>query len=99
MAPECFKIYMDIATSCLFKQGTQLPTIGEVEVGLEHALELQETADLYPGIWSGDQYMYPILEYTPDSPPEEDEYFRYFDSTTSARSSSATCPCTPPNGR
>jgi hypothetical protein len=52
---------MDIATSCLFKQGTQLPTIGEVEVGLEHALELQETADLDPGIWSGDQYMYPIL--------------------------------------
>ena len=61
---------MDIATSCLFKQGTQLPTIGEVEVGLEHALELQETADLDPCIGGADQYMYPILEYTPDSPPE-----------------------------
>ena len=65
---------MDIATSCVRDMGTQCPTIGEVEVGLEHALELQESADMDPGIGGGDQYMYPILEYTgTDSPPEEEE--------------------------
>ncbi len=64
IAPQCFKIYMDIATSCVRTNGTQRPTIGEVEVGLEHALELQESADMDPGIGGGDQYMYPILQYT-----------------------------------
>uniref|UniRef100_A0A2N9GPD9 Protein kinase domain-containing protein n=1 Tax=Fagus sylvatica TaxID=28930 RepID=A0A2N9GPD9_FAGSY len=74
IAPECFKIYMDIATSCLRRKGTQRPTICEVEVGLEHALQMQESADLDPGIGGAHQYMYPILEYTrTDSPPEEDE--------------------------
>ncbi|GMY34908.1 receptor-like protein kinase FERONIA [Fagus crenata] len=73
IAPECFKIFMDIVTSCVRTKGTERPTIGEVEVGLEHALVLQESADLDPGIGSGDQYMYPILEYTgTDSPLEED---------------------------
>ena len=65
IAPECFKIYMYIATSCVRTQGTQRPTIGEVEVALEHALELQESKDMDPGIGVADQYMYPILEYTP----------------------------------
>ncbi|GMY38071.1 receptor-like protein kinase FERONIA [Fagus crenata] len=86
IAPECFKIYMDIATSCVRKQGTQRPTIGEVEVALEHTLELQESKDMDPGIGGSHQYMYPILEYTPDSPPEEESIW-YFDSPTSARSS------------
>jgi serine/threonine protein kinase len=86
IAPECFKIYMDIATSCVRKQGTQRPTIGEVEVALEHALELQESKDMDPGIGGADQYMYPILEYTGcDSPSEEDESNSDSDSITSAR--------------
>jgi hypothetical protein len=86
IAPECFKIYMDIATSCVRRQGTQRPTIGEVEVALEHALELQESADLDPGIGGAHQYMYPILEYTgTDSPPEEEESNSDSDSSTSAR--------------
>ncbi|GMY38072.1 receptor-like protein kinase FERONIA [Fagus crenata] len=100
IAPECFKIYMDIATSCVRKQGTQRPTIGEVEVALEHALELQESKDMDPGIGRADQYMYPILEYTGcDSPSEEDESNSDSDGITSARFSLASCPCTPPNGR
>ena len=31
IASECFKIYMDIATSCVRTQGAQRPTICEVE--------------------------------------------------------------------
>jgi hypothetical protein len=96
IAPECFKIYMDIATSCVRTQGTQRPTNGEVEVALEHALELQESAELDPGIGGGNQYMYPILEFTgTDSPLEEEESNSDSDSITSL----ATCPWTPPNGR
>ncbi|KAL0011839.1 hypothetical protein SO802_006947 [Lithocarpus litseifolius] len=45
IAPECFKIYVDIASSCLRDEGKDRPAMGEVEVGLEHALELQESAD------------------------------------------------------
>ena len=45
IGPECFKIYVNIATSCLREDDMERPTIGEVEVGLEHALELQECAD------------------------------------------------------
>ncbi len=86
VAPECFNIYMDIATSCLRRKGTQRPTICEVEVGLEHALQMQESADLDPGIGGAHQYMYPILECTStDSPPEEDESVCESGSSTSAR--------------
>ncbi|KAL0011825.1 hypothetical protein SO802_006933 [Lithocarpus litseifolius] len=45
IAPECLNIYVDIATSCVQFEGKDRPTIVEVEVGLEHALELQESAD------------------------------------------------------
>ncbi|XP_030970506.1 receptor-like protein kinase FERONIA [Quercus lobata] len=45
IAPECFKIYVNIATSCLQLNDMKRPTISEVDVGLEHALELQECAD------------------------------------------------------
>ena len=45
IAPECLNIYVDIATSCVQNEGKDRPTIVEVEVGLEHALELQESAD------------------------------------------------------
>ncbi len=43
--PECFKIYMGIATSCLLREGTECPTIGEVELALEYALQLQDSVD------------------------------------------------------
>ena len=45
IAPECLNICMDIAISCLQIEGKDRPTIVEVEVGLEHALKLQESAD------------------------------------------------------
>ena len=66
IAPECFKIYMDIATSCVRFEGKDRPTMGDVEVILEKALELQESADaarkdVDPG---SDEYNYPVLEYT-----------------------------------
>ena len=61
IAPECFKVYMDNATSCVQNEGKDRPTMNEVEVGLEHALELQETADAA----SKDvEYYCPIDEYT-----------------------------------
>ncbi|XP_030949421.1 receptor-like protein kinase FERONIA [Quercus lobata] len=61
IAPECFKVYMDIATSCVQHEGKDRPTMNEVEVGLEHALELQESADA--AIKDGEYYC-PIDEYT-----------------------------------
>ena len=45
IAPECFKIYVNIAISCVQEDHMERPTIGEVEVGLEHALEQQKRAD------------------------------------------------------
>ena len=45
IAPECFMVYVDIATSCVRNQGERRPTMGEVQVRLERALELQESAD------------------------------------------------------
>ena len=49
IAPECFKIYMDIANSYVRNKGKDRPTIAEVEVVLEHALELQESVDAVRG--------------------------------------------------
>ena len=45
IAPECFMVYVDIATSCVQNRAERRPTMGEVQVCLEHALELQECAD------------------------------------------------------
>ena len=45
IAPECFMVYVDIATSCVRNRGERRPTMGEVQVCLEHALELQDRAD------------------------------------------------------
>ncbi|XWS75673.1 hypothetical protein CRYUN_Cryun01aG0111300 [Craigia yunnanensis] len=45
IAPECFKKYLEIACSCVHYKGNERPVVGEVEVTLELALELQEKAD------------------------------------------------------
>ena len=72
VAPECFKLYIDIATSCVRNKGKDRPAIGEVELVLEHALELQERADAARN--EVDQHNYPIVEYTGSaSPPESEE--------------------------
>uniref|UniRef100_A0A7N2LSD3 Protein kinase domain-containing protein n=1 Tax=Quercus lobata TaxID=97700 RepID=A0A7N2LSD3_QUELO len=49
IAPECFMVYVDIATSCVRNRGERRPTMGEVQVRLERALELQESADAATG--------------------------------------------------
>ena len=66
IAPECFKIYVGIASSCVRGEGKDRPAMGEVEVGLEHALQLQESAD---AAREEGEYDYPIDELTcSDSP-------------------------------
>ena len=45
IAPECLKIYVDTAISCVGNKGEARPAMGEVELILEHALELQQSAD------------------------------------------------------
>ncbi|XWS30887.1 hypothetical protein CRYUN_Cryun23aG0029700 [Craigia yunnanensis] len=45
IAPECFKIFVDIACSCTCEEGNTRPEMGEVEVMLDRALELQAKAD------------------------------------------------------
>ena len=52
IAPECFMVYVDIATSCVRNRPERRPAMGEVQVCLEHALELQENADAAASDWN-----------------------------------------------
>ncbi|GMI67124.1 FERONIA [Hibiscus trionum] len=45
IAPECLNKYLEIACSCVHHNGNERPAMGEVEVTLELALELQDSAD------------------------------------------------------
>ena len=46
ISPECLAVFMSIMKRCLnIEEPNERPTIGEVEVELEHALALQEEAD------------------------------------------------------
>ncbi|KAK7340677.1 hypothetical protein VNO77_21387 [Canavalia gladiata] len=45
-APECWQVFIDITQRCLKYEPDEQPTMGEVEVQLEHALSLQEQADM-----------------------------------------------------
>ncbi|XP_054797569.1 probable receptor-like protein kinase At2g23200 [Prosopis cineraria] len=47
IAPECWRLYMDIATSCTRIDPDESPDMGEVEVQLERALQLQREADAH----------------------------------------------------
>ena len=47
-------VYVDIATSCVQNRAERRPTMGEVQVCLEHALELQESADAAIAAAAGD---------------------------------------------
>ena len=74
IAPECFKIYVGIASSCMREEGKDRLAMGEVEVGLEHALQLQESTD---AAREEGEYDYPIDELTcSDSPIEMYRYSR-----------------------
>ncbi|RDX67878.1 Receptor-like protein kinase ANXUR2, partial [Mucuna pruriens] len=46
IAPLCWQVFIDIAKRCVRYQPDERPTMGEVEVELEHALCLQEQADI-----------------------------------------------------
>ncbi|XP_057744847.1 receptor-like protein kinase FERONIA [Arachis stenosperma] len=43
--PSCWNLFVDIAHRCLVVDGRERSDMGEVEVELEHALQLQEEAD------------------------------------------------------
>ncbi|XP_017984236.1 PREDICTED: receptor-like protein kinase ANXUR2 [Theobroma cacao] len=45
IAPECFKTFVDVAYCCISAKGDKRPEMGEVELMLEFALEMQEKAD------------------------------------------------------
>ncbi|XP_057436144.1 probable receptor-like protein kinase At5g38990 [Lotus japonicus] len=45
IAPECYAVYIDIIDRCLKHEPDERPTMGEVEVLLEHALTLQLVED------------------------------------------------------
>ncbi|KAG5092970.1 hypothetical protein JHK82_051748 [Glycine max] len=46
IAPDCWKVIKDITQRCAKLEPDERPTMGEVEVELEHALSLQEQADI-----------------------------------------------------
>ncbi|QCE12710.1 interleukin-1 receptor-associated kinase 4 [Vigna unguiculata] len=46
IAPECWQVFIDIIQGCLKYEADERPTMGEVEMQLEHALSLQEQADI-----------------------------------------------------
>ncbi|KAL9297323.1 hypothetical protein ACSQ67_023219 [Phaseolus vulgaris] len=46
IAPECWQVFIDIILRCLQNEPDERPTMGEVEVELEHALLLQDQADV-----------------------------------------------------
>ncbi|KAL2336639.1 hypothetical protein Fmac_011085 [Flemingia macrophylla] len=43
---QCWQVFMDITQRCIKIEPDERPTMGEVEVELEHALSLQEQADI-----------------------------------------------------
>ncbi|KAI9124586.1 hypothetical protein K1719_004508 [Acacia pycnantha] len=45
IAPQCWELYMEITESCLGGDPKERPDMGDVEVQLEHVLQLQENAD------------------------------------------------------
>ncbi|XP_075664716.1 receptor-like protein kinase FERONIA isoform X2 [Castanea sativa] len=74
--PECFKIYVEIAISCVRNKGEARPTMGEVELILERALELQQSADaaMKDVDLTGDVCIYPIDDSSGDASPAIYEY-------------------------
>ncbi|KAG2710910.1 hypothetical protein I3760_04G051800 [Carya illinoinensis] len=62
IAPECFKVYVEVAMTCLQYKGIQRPTMVDVIERLELALEIQEKADS-----EGEKMMSPGSESMSDS--------------------------------
>ncbi|XP_027351431.1 receptor-like protein kinase ANXUR2 [Abrus precatorius] len=60
IVPECWEVYMEMTQRCLEYDPNERPTMGEVEVQLEHALSMQAEADDKKA--SGDYYS--LLSFT-----------------------------------
>ncbi|KAL1322856.1 hypothetical protein HN51_067873 [Arachis hypogaea] len=45
VAPDCWQVFASVIQSCLDYEADERPTMGEVEILLEHALSLQQQAD------------------------------------------------------
>nr|XP_023922055.1 receptor-like protein kinase FERONIA [Quercus suber] len=45
IAPDCFKVYVEVAENCVRDQGIERPTMNDVMERLEFALELTQNAD------------------------------------------------------
>ncbi|XP_023906325.1 receptor-like protein kinase FERONIA [Quercus suber] len=52
IVPECLKVYVELAESCICDHGIQRPTMNDVMEKLEFALELQEQAEATKDIGS-----------------------------------------------
>ncbi|OMO65490.1 hypothetical protein COLO4_31160 [Corchorus olitorius] len=66
IAPESFKKYLEIACSCVCYDRNERPAMGEVEVTLELALELQQEANRpeLDGIYHPGEFMYGELSFS-----------------------------------
>ncbi|XP_065622141.1 receptor-like protein kinase FERONIA [Quercus suber] len=72
ITPECFKVFIDIATACVRRGAKHRPNMGEVQAGLEHALEIQESADAASkDVDPTGDYNYPIDEYICNDSPDD----------------------------
>jgi len=63
IASQCLKVFMDIMKRCLNIEPNERPTMGEVEVELEHALALQEEADCGKSHGDFTFFQAPVLQY------------------------------------
>jgi hypothetical protein len=62
IAPQCFKVYVEVAESCVRDQAIQRPTMNDVMKKLMFALELQENADVAKEkINPGGEHSYPEI--------------------------------------
>ncbi|WRX20265.1 Serine-threonine/tyrosine-protein kinase [Theobroma cacao] len=55
IAPECLRVYAEIAENCLRQVGLERPTMSDVGGMLEFALQLQETAEAKETVQVGDR--------------------------------------------
>ncbi|XP_017975355.1 PREDICTED: receptor-like protein kinase FERONIA [Theobroma cacao] len=62
MAPECFKVFVEIAENCTAESGAKRPSMNEVMEKLRFAMDLQEAADLEKEkINPGGEHRYPDI--------------------------------------
>ncbi|KAA3474659.1 receptor-like protein kinase FERONIA [Gossypium australe] len=78
IAPECLNKYLEIASSCVHRKGNERPAMGEVEVTLELALELQERADskmdsINPCMYEEELIIYVFFQVSTKSSKKEQE--------------------------